>query len=38
MPQIHIRKMETTRNHPHQNVLITRTQVKTRHKQQTSRI
>jgi hypothetical protein len=27
--------METTRNHPHQNVLVTRTQVKTFYKQQT---
>jgi hypothetical protein len=29
---------ETTRNHPHQNVLVTHTQVKTLHKQQTSHI
>jgi hypothetical protein len=29
-------KTETTRNHPHQNVLVTWMQVKTLHKQQTS--
>jgi hypothetical protein len=34
----HFRKTETTRNHPHQNVLVTRTQVKTLHKQQTTHI
>jgi hypothetical protein len=28
--------METTRNHPHQNVLVTRTKVKTLYKQQTN--
>jgi hypothetical protein len=28
----------TTRNHPYQNVLVTRTQVKTLYKQQTSHI
>jgi hypothetical protein len=31
--QTHFRKMETTRNRPHQNVLATRMQVKTLHKQ-----
>jgi hypothetical protein len=31
-------KPETTKNHPHQNVLITRTKVKTLYKQQTSHI
>jgi hypothetical protein len=30
--------METTRNHPDQNVLVTRMQVKTLYKQQTSHI
>jgi hypothetical protein len=30
--------MERTRNHPHQNVLVTRTNVKTLYKQQTSHI
>jgi hypothetical protein len=30
--------METTRNHPHQNVLVTWTKVKTLYKQQTSHI
>jgi hypothetical protein len=34
----HFRKMETTGNHPHQNVLVTRTQVKTLYKQQSSQI
>jgi hypothetical protein len=34
--QTYFRKTETTRNHPHQNVLVTRTQVKTLYKQQTS--
>jgi hypothetical protein len=32
----HFRKTETARNPPHQNVLVTRTQIKTLHKQQTS--
>jgi hypothetical protein len=32
----HFRKTETTRNHTHQNVLVTWTQVKTLDKQQTS--
>jgi hypothetical protein len=32
------RKTETTRNHPHQNVLVTRMKVKTLYKQQTSHI
>jgi hypothetical protein len=32
----HKHKMETARNHPHQNVLVIRTQVKTLHKQQAS--
>jgi hypothetical protein len=36
--QTHFHKTETTRNHPHQNVLVIRTQVKTLHKQQTSLI
>jgi hypothetical protein len=31
-------KMERARNHPHQNVLVTRTKVKTLYKQQTSHI
>jgi hypothetical protein len=34
--QTHFRKTESTGNHPHQNVLVTRTQVKTLHKQETS--
>jgi hypothetical protein len=34
----HFLKTETIRNLPHQNVLVTRTQVKTRYKQQTSHI
>jgi hypothetical protein len=34
--QTRFRKTETTMNRPRQNVLVTRTQVKTRHKQQTS--
>jgi hypothetical protein len=38
LAQTHFRKTETTRNHPHQNVLVNRTQVKTLHKQQTSHI
>jgi hypothetical protein len=29
LAQTHFRKTETTRNHPHQNVLVTRTKVKT---------
>jgi hypothetical protein len=37
-PKKHFHKMESTRNHPHQNVPVTRTQVKTVHKQQTSHI
>jgi hypothetical protein len=36
LAQTHFRKMESTRNYPHQTVLVTRTQVKTLHKQQTS--
>jgi hypothetical protein len=36
--QTHFCKMKTTRNHPHQNALVTRTQVKTLHKPQTSHI
>jgi hypothetical protein len=36
LAQTHFRKMESTRNHPHQNVAVTRTQVKTLHKQRTS--
>jgi hypothetical protein len=38
LEQTHFRKTETTRNHPHQNVLVTWTQVKTLLKQQTSHI
>jgi hypothetical protein len=38
LTQTHFRKTETTRNHPHQNVLVTRAQVKTLYKQQTSLI
>jgi hypothetical protein len=38
LAQTHFRKTETTRNHPHENVLVTRTQVKTLYKQQTSHI
>jgi hypothetical protein len=34
--QTHFRKTETIRNHRHENVLVTRTQVKTLYKQQTS--
>jgi hypothetical protein len=34
LAQTHFRKTETTRNHPHQNVLVTRMQVKTLYKQQ----
>jgi hypothetical protein len=36
--QTHFRKTETTRNYPHQNMLVTRIQVKTLYKQQTSLI
>jgi hypothetical protein len=36
LAQTHFRNTETTRNLPHQNVLVTRTQVKTLYKQQTS--
>jgi hypothetical protein len=32
MVQAHFRKTETTRNHPHQNIFATLTQVKTLHK------
>jgi hypothetical protein len=35
LAQTHCRKTETTRNYPHQNVLVTWTQVKTLYKQQT---
>jgi hypothetical protein len=35
LTQTHFRKTERTRNHPHQNVLVTRTQIKTLYKQQT---
>jgi hypothetical protein len=38
LAQTHFRKTETTRNQPHQNVLVTRTQVKTLYKEQTSLI
>jgi hypothetical protein len=38
LAQTHFRKTETTRNHPHQTVLVTRTKVKTLYKQQTSHI
>jgi hypothetical protein len=38
LAQTHFRKTETTRNHRHQNVLVTRTKVKTLYKQQTSHI
>jgi hypothetical protein len=38
LAQTHFRKPETTRNHPHQNVLVTRMKVKTLYKQQTSHI
>jgi hypothetical protein len=38
LAQTHFRKTETTRNRPHQNVLVTRTKVKTLYKQQTSHI
>jgi hypothetical protein len=38
LAQIQFRKTETTRNHRHQNVLVTRTQVKTLYKQQTTHI
>jgi hypothetical protein len=36
LAQRHFRNTETNRNHPHQIVLVTRTQMKTIHKQQTS--
>jgi hypothetical protein len=36
LAQAHFRKMETTRNYPHQNVLATQTQVTTLHKKQTN--
>jgi hypothetical protein len=36
LEQTHFHKTETTRNHPDQNVMVTRTQVKTLYKQQTS--
>jgi hypothetical protein len=35
LAQTQFHKTETTRNHPHQSVLVTRTQVKTLYKQQT---
>jgi hypothetical protein len=38
LAQTHFRKTETTRNHAHQNVLVTQTKVKTLYKQQTSHI
>jgi hypothetical protein len=38
LAQTHFCKMETTRNHPHQNVLVTPTKVKTLYKQQTLHI
>jgi hypothetical protein len=38
LAQANFRKTETTRTHPHQNVLVTREQVKTLYKQQTSLI
>jgi hypothetical protein len=38
MTQTHFRETETTKNHPHQNVLVTRTHAETLHKQQTSHI
>jgi hypothetical protein len=38
LAQTHFSKTETSRNHPHQNVLVTQMQVKTLHKQQTSHI
>jgi hypothetical protein len=38
LAQTRFRKRETTNNHPHQNVLVTRTKVKTLYKQQTSHI
>jgi hypothetical protein len=38
LAQTHFHKTETTRNQPYQNVLVTRTKVKTLYKQQTSHI
>jgi hypothetical protein len=38
LAQTHFRKTETTRTHPHQNVLVTRTKVKIIYKQQISHI
>jgi hypothetical protein len=38
MTQTHFHKMETTRDHPHQNELVTRTKVRTLYNQQTSHI
>jgi hypothetical protein len=38
LTQTHFRNWEATRNHPHQNVWVTRTQVKTLYKQKTSHI
>jgi hypothetical protein len=38
LAQTHFRKKETTRNHPPPKVLVTRTQVKSLYKQQTSLI
>jgi hypothetical protein len=38
LAQTHFCKIETNKNHPHQNVLVTQMQVKTLHKQQTSHI
>jgi hypothetical protein len=36
LAQTHFHKMESASNHPYQNVLVTQTQVKALHKQQTS--
>jgi hypothetical protein len=33
IPRLFFRKTETTKNHPHQNILVTRTEVKTLYKQ-----
>jgi hypothetical protein len=38
MTQTHFRKTEVTRNHPHQNVLVTWTKVKTLYTQQTAHV
>jgi hypothetical protein len=38
LAQAHFCKTETTRNHPHQNILVIRTKVKTLYKQQTFHI